>query len=92
MEIICVEKEKNKLVVDIIGGGHTICNIIKDELKDNPDVKIASYKIDHPLVGKPRMLIETNTKTTPEKALAAAIKSAKKKTDTLKKSISKNIK
>lgn len=92
MEITAVEKDKHRLVIDIDGAGHTVCNIIKDELKDNSDVKVASYRIDHPLVGKPRMLIETNTKTTPEKALQAAIKSALKKTDTLKKSIKKNIK
>ena len=68
MEMTVIEEKKNKLVFKIEGAGHTICNIIKNELSKDSNVKVVAYKIDHPLVGVPQMIIETNGKIDPRAA------------------------
>ena len=92
MEIKVIEQTKIKLVMKIEGGGHTLCNILKNALKDNNNVKMVSYRIEHPLVGVPTMQIETNTKETPIAALKKALKKISSDADKLKKSITKQIK
>ena len=40
MEMSIIEESKNKILFKIDGAGHTICNILKDELKNNLGSKI----------------------------------------------------
>lgn len=74
MEIHVVESSKNKLVIDIKGEGHALCNSLKKELWNDDDVKNAGYFIEHPQVGTPRLLVETKGSKTPQKAIADACK------------------
>lgn len=92
MEIKVVEQNENKLIIKIEGSGHTICNILKNELKNDSNVNIVAYKIDHPLIGVPQIHIETNGKITPEAAIKKALKKISSDADKLKKSIMKEIK
>lgn len=92
MEMTVIEEKKNKLVFKIEGAGHTICNIIKNELSKDSNVKAVAYKIDHPLVGVPQMIIETNGKVAPRAAVKKAIKSLSKDADKLKKTAAKELK
>ena len=71
MEIKILEETKNKLIIEIEGEDHTFCNAIKEELNNDKDVKLASYKIPHPLVGEVTMHIEA---ADPKKALIDAAK------------------
>jgi len=91
MEIKVLEQKKNKLVLKINGGGHTICNVLKDELKNDSNVNLVAYMIDHPLVGVPKMEIETNGKVSPEAAIKKALKKISSDADKLKKNIMKDI-
>ena len=91
MEINVLEESKNKLVVEIKGESHALCNALKTELWKNKKVKIAGYNISHPLVGTPRLIIETDTGN-PKEMLADAAKSLKKDADAFLKSFSKAIK
>ncbi|MBR9702679.1 DNA-directed RNA polymerase subunit L, partial [Candidatus Woesearchaeota archaeon] len=59
MEINVLEKKKNRLVFEIKGADHTLCNALKDELWNDKDVSAAAYSIDHPMKAVPKFIIET---------------------------------
>jgi DNA-directed RNA polymerase subunit L len=87
MELILIEDNKNKLIVDIKGAGHALCNAIKKELWNDKDVKAAAYNVEHPLVGIPRMIVETSGKEA-RKAVLDAISRLKKQNTEFKKKFS----
>ncbi len=73
MELKILEETKNKLIFELVGEDHTFCNALKQELTESDDVKIASYKIEHPLRNVPQFIVETAGKD-PRKAVADAAK------------------
>lgn len=77
MEIKVLESSKTKLVFQLVGADHTFCNALKKELQNTEGVEIATYAIEHPQIGIPKMLIETK-KGTPKNALESAIELLKK--------------
>jgi len=85
MEASILEESKDKLVVSIKGEDHTFCNLLREELTNDKDVTVAAYRINHPLVGIPNMLIETKGKD-PKKALLEATARIKKTFEGIKKS------
>lgn len=91
MELNIIEDKKNKMIFEIIGEEHTFCNALTKELWNVNGVKVAAYTIDHPLVGKPRLVVETDTSVEPRKALKQAASNLQKKNadmaDKLKKAI-----
>ncbi|MBW2997594.1 DNA-directed RNA polymerase subunit L [Candidatus Woesearchaeota archaeon] len=91
MEINVLEESKNKLIVEIKGEGHALCNALKAELWKNKKVKVSGYNIAHPLVGIPKLVIETESGD-PRKILTDAIKNVKKDADAFLKSFSKTVK
>lgn len=86
MEIKILEEEKSKLIIEIEGEDDTFCNTIKDELHKDKDVKIASYKIPHPLKKKVTMQVEGKD---PKKSLVEAAKRVKKNADDFGKAFAK---
>ena len=90
MEINVLEESKNKLVIEIKGEGHALCNAIKSELWKNKKVKSTGYSIAHPLVGVPKLVIESDSD--PKKLLVEAVKTVKKDSDTFLKSFAKALK
>jgi len=91
MEIKVLEESKNKLVVELIGEGHSLCNALKAELWKNKKVKIAGYNIAHPLIGVPKLVIETESGN-PKEFLLDAVKAVRKDTDAFLKAFSKAVK
>lgn len=89
MEIKVLEETKNRIVFEIPGESHTLCNALKRELWKNEDVRIATYSIKHPLIGTPKMIVETGPGTNPRKALVKAAEALKEKVSTFKTSFSK---
>lgn len=83
MEVVVVEDKKNKLVVDIEGESHTLANAIRKELWSDSHVKAAAYAVEHPLIEKPRIIVETDG-ADPRKALQAAAKRVQKQLDKVK--------
>ncbi|MBS3112793.1 DNA-directed RNA polymerase subunit L [Candidatus Woesearchaeota archaeon] len=77
MEIRVIEESKNKIVFELKGENHTFCNALKDMLLNEKEVSIASYKIEHPLIGEPEFIIETKGKE-PKKVLEIAAKNLQK--------------
>jgi len=90
MEIKILKEEKNKIEFEIIGEDHTLCNAIRNELWAQDNVEATAYRIKHPLVSNPVMLIETS-KGDPKTALNNSIISLKKQVKELKDLFSKNL-
>ena len=61
------------------------CNILKEELWNDDSVKISAYNINHPLVGVPRFIVETNGKKSATEAVTDAIKRLQKHAEKVKK-------
>lgn len=90
MEINVIEEKKNKLIFELKGASHTLCNALKAEMHNDNNVKIATYSIRHPLVGQPKFIIETDG-TDPEKALISAAERLKKVNDKFEKDFTKEV-
>lgn len=54
-----IEEEPEKLVLEITGETHTICNILRKRLMAQDDIKSAAYDITHPLIGQPEFEINS---------------------------------
>jgi len=80
MELKIVEKNKKRLVFDLIGADHTFSGALKKELWNDKSVNVSAYNVEHPLIGIPRFIVETNEKD-PEKALLDAVKRLEKKNE-----------
>ena len=89
MELVIVEDTPKKLIFELKGEGPTIFNTLKKTLWANKHVKTATYNVEHPLVGVPRMIIETDGEVKPRKALSEAIEKLHKDAEKLKKDFSK---
>jgi DNA-directed RNA polymerase subunit L len=83
MEFEIIEETPKKLVFDLKGQSHTLCNGLKSKLWLNKHIKTATYSISHPLVGIPRMIVETDGEQKPRKALSEAASLLKKEVSEL---------
>jgi DNA-directed RNA polymerase subunit L len=88
MELKVIEKGKKRLVFDLIGADHTFSGALKKELWNDKSIKISAYNVEHPLVGVPRFIVETDEKD-PEKVLLDAVKRLEKKNESFLEDIKK---
>jgi len=88
MEFKVLEETKTKLVFELEGETHSFCNALKNELLNVKGVTLATYSIDHPLVGVPKFLVETKGEE-PRKALKTALANLKKKANEFQNEVSK---
>lgn len=92
MEIKIIEDKKNKIIFESDELGHTFCNLLKKELLNDKNVKVATYSVAHPLTSSPRMIVETDSGSDPKKALLAAVQRIKKISEKFNKEFSKEVK
>ncbi len=59
MEFKVIKEEKSELEFEIIGEDDTFCNSLRTVLNKNKNVLSATYRIDHPLLASPQMLVHT---------------------------------
>lgn len=90
MDINILEKKKTKLVFEIDGVSHGFCNLLKTELWNDSHIKVATYAIRHPLVGKPRFVVETDG-AEPKKALINASDRVQKMIEKFEKEFKKEV-
>ena len=90
MEIKIIENKKHKLILEVEGVSHGFCNALVKELDASKETKSAGYHIDHPLVGIPKILFETNGEA--KKELLKAVKNIRKKTADFQKEFQKSVK
>lgn len=91
MQIAVIEKSDNKVVFELHGTDHTVLLALKDALEQDKDVSLVTYAIDHPLVGHPKLILETKKKK-PQEALLDAISSVKKELEAFGKDLDKKLK
>lgn len=92
MEIKKIEESKNKFVFNVDGVSHGFCNMLKERLLEDDHVKIATYKVEHPLTNIPRFLVETDGSETPRNAVLNAVKKLKTFADKTRKELAKELK
>lgn len=73
MLLTVLERKSDKLVIEVDGEGHTLCNLLEKVLLEDEEVEFASYNISHPLVSKPIITVKTRGGKSPEDALRDAI-------------------
>ena len=83
MEVKILEQGKDFVKVELVGEDHTLANALKDELNNDSHVTVSGYKRDHPLVGNPILVVKTDGKEDPIKAISACIVRLKKKNSEL---------
>jgi DNA-directed RNA polymerase subunit L len=71
IEIKIIENTKNRFFFELSGVDHTFCNLLKEELWNDPDVKVSSYRTTHPLVSIPQFIIETSKGSASEAVISA---------------------
>lgn len=74
MEIKVLKKNRNELKIEVVGEGHTFCNVVQRALVKNRGVELAGYDIKHPLTANPSLYIRTKGRSKPETLLKKAIK------------------
>ena len=89
MELKFIEETGNHLKVEIKGENHTFCNILRKELWNDKNVKVAGYDFKHSLTDIPVLILETNGKEKPRVVLKKAIQRLRKDLDDFKKEIKK---
>lgn len=82
-----IEEEPEKLVLEITGETHTICNILRKRLMAQDDIKSAAYDITHPLIGQPEFEINSSN---PRDSVDRAAKEIKQEAIDFKKVLIEN--
>lgn len=73
MEVKILNDKKNKLIIEVEGSDHTLCNALKSELWNDKHVKVATYSIRHPQISMPQIVVETDGEESPRNALMNAV-------------------
>ena len=90
MEIEILESKKDRLIIEIDENVGFV-NALKSELLNDSSVKAATYFVKHPLMGKTKMILETNG-ADPVKTVTSAVSRLKKLNDKFGADIKKEIK
>ena len=74
-----MKKTSDEMRVEIIGEGHTFCNMLEKALLEDPTVEVGGYSLQHPLVSNPVVHVRMKEKRKPEKRPETALKEAAEK-------------
>ena len=86
MQVKVLREEKDVLEVEFVGEGHTLCNLLRQELWENKDVTVAGYRITHPLVSEPILAVHSPK---PRKVLLNTIETVQKNVAALQDKVAK---
>ena len=79
MDIKVLKKTPDEIRIEIIGEGHTFCNVLQKALLEDETVELGGYSIEHPLVSNPVVYVRMKEKRKPEKRPETALKEAAEK-------------
>ena len=60
MNLKIIEKTDNEIKVEMAGESHTLLNVLKSSLLDDPRIEVATYDIKHPTISEPILFVKTN--------------------------------
>ncbi|WP_455364394.1 DNA-directed RNA polymerase subunit L [[Eubacterium] cellulosolvens] len=89
MKIKIIAEEGNELKIEIEGEGHTLGNLLQQELLEDKKVEIAGYDVPHPLINSAIVYIRTLGRKSPRKSLQEALKRLQDKIDTFQENVEK---
>ena len=87
MDIKVLEENNNNIIIEVDNVGHGFCNLLVKELWNDKNIKSAGYQIEHPLIGKAKIIVDS--KTDARKSIYEAVKRIKKNADVFKKAFVK---
>ena len=70
--------EDKMIEIMIEGEGHTFLNILTKMIQNNPEVNFTAYRIDHPHISHPRLVVSVS-EGTPIEAIIEATKQLEEK-------------
>jgi len=76
MDIKILKKTTDEMRIEVLGEGHTFCNLLQKALLEDGTVEIGGYSIEHPLVSNPVIYVKMKEKRKPEKRPETALKEA----------------
>lgn len=59
MEVRILANEKNVLEMELGGVDQSLAQLLAEKLSEEKDVEFASCKVEHPLVGSPKIYVRT---------------------------------
>ncbi len=59
MEVKILINEKNTMELEMVGGEQSLAQLLAERLNEDKDVDFASYKVEHPIVGNPKVYVRT---------------------------------
>ena len=62
MELTILKKSEKEINIRVSGESHTLLNMLKTALLENPHVEIATYDIKHPTISDPVLFVRTDGK------------------------------
>jgi len=90
LKVEVAAKDDRFIELILKGEEHSFPNVLREIILEDKDVEFASYVIEHPEVGNPKLVVRTKTKK-PETVIRNAIKKLEKRVGDFK-SLLKKIK
>jgi len=78
LKLRVIKKDKNFLEVVLEGEEHSFPNLLRETLLEDDDVEFASYVMEHPQLGNPKLIVKTKGRS-PESAIKSALKKIEKR-------------
>lgn len=85
MNVKINKEDKKSITLELSKTDLGLVNALKEELWRDSNVNVAGSKTEHPLIDKLFLIVETDGKTSPKKAVLNAIKKLKDTNDKFKK-------
>ena len=88
MEVKFITKEKNIVEVEVTGVDTSLLNALVEKLTNTKGVEMAAYKVEHPMVGKPTLMVKTKGASNALTVLTKALDELESDTEEFKKKFS----
>lgn len=59
MSLKVIQKSDEEIRIEMAGESHTLLNVIKSYLLEDPRVEVATYDIKHPTISEPILYVKT---------------------------------
>ncbi len=76
MDIKILKKTSDEIRIEVLGEGHTFCNLLQKALLEDEAVETGGYSLQHPLISNPIVYVRMKEKRKPEKRPETALKEA----------------
>jgi len=60
MNLKIIEKTDDEIRIELAGESHTLLNVLKSSLLEDPNTEVATYDIKHPTISEPILFVKTN--------------------------------